>query len=303
MGNKQHFDHEIYFIRQKELKQSKTGQSYLKLELCREGVRLFGHLWKSAKQWHDVLHFASVVEVSGSVNELNGHAFLRIDEIKHANLDFSTANPVISKGDLLWIDALIGSTDLDFQNILNNELTAERKIKLCLFPAGKLWAFRHEGGLLERLKLIVSHLDVIGAKDFNQSIVRTAMLLQAIGFIEGMYHDGIYEYRSNAKLLTIPIVALCEVSDGLNKFIRSKSDRLHLQHLILTMPIHSVREKDHKAKSLEAITFYNIQLLVREHAAVRELKNKEDNINRKWSSYNKQLDRFLYLENNYKTKA
>jgi 3'-5' exoribonuclease len=303
MGNKQHFDHEIYFIRQKELKQAKTGQHYLKLELCRDGFRMFGHLWKAAKQWHDALHFASVVEVTGSRNVLNGHSFLRIDEIKHATVDQARENPVVSKPNLRWLENQISSVGPEFQHILKHELTEQRKIKLCLFPAGKLWAFRHEGGLLERLKRIVSHLDAAGSENLNQSLVRTAMLLQAIGYVEGMYNNGLYEYRTNAKLLTIPVVALCEVGESLNSLIKSKRDRLHLQHLILTMPIHSEREKDHKPKSLEAILFYNIQLLVREYAAVLELKNKEDNINRKWSSYNKQLDRFLYLGNNDKNKA
>jgi hypothetical protein len=62
LKNKEHFENEIYLVRQKELKVTKNGKEYLRLELYRNERRIFAHLWVYVKHWYNALNFASLLD-------------------------------------------------------------------------------------------------------------------------------------------------------------------------------------------------------------------------------------------------
>lgn len=295
-ANKQHFEDEVYLVRQKEIKTTRAGKEYLRLELCQNNRRFFGHLWVRVRQWYQALHFGSVLTVTGDFEEVNQQRIIRIKQMAFLAEDIASAKKVVNEAHVHWFESELAKLPAHFSRCVRFVLKEELFYQFFIFPAGKLWAFNYEGGLVKRLQDVFTQIDTLSAK-LNAPLIKTAAFLQSVGFLKGMHMGDLYEYKSEARLLSIPLLALKEVTGSLHKCIKDDDERIHLEHLITIMPNRSSEEKDLKPMSLEAICFYRIQQLVADVDAISQLVNREENKKRRWTPFNKQLNRYLYTGN------
>jgi hypothetical protein len=179
--------------------------------------------------------------------------------------------------------------------LLKEIYQSENIYKFLLYPAGKLWAFNYEGGLLKKTQQIFHHLESLDRYKMNIPLIKTAVLIQAVGFFYSMHVGEVFEYNSRAKLLKVPIISLLETEETLKKHIHNYDTRIHLEHLVLTLPVRSEEKKDLKAMSMEAVSLYRIQQLVSEIDAINSIKERPENIKRSWTAFNKRLNRYLYI--------
>lgn len=296
MRNKRNLHHGIYYVRQKELKESKHGKKFLRLELCNKNERRFAYFWENCDHHYKKIHFNSILDVDGEFKKLNDKDILELSGIRYLKQEKKILSKYFVKDEQLeWFTEIKKSMPLEYQTLLKQLFSIDRLTQFFLIPSGKLWAFAEEGGLFAKTNELFKLLDQLSEETIKLSLIKLALLLQSIAFIEGSYHQKLFEYKSDAKFLGIPILALSKVSSFIDESQLSESDKEHLKHLILMHPNYSQKQTA-EWKSLEAMLLYKgLDIIILKHA-LKELKNKTENKNRKWSNYNKLLERYIYLE-------
>jgi 23S rRNA maturation-related 3'-5' exoribonuclease YhaM len=287
------FQKDVY-IRQKELKKSKNGKEYLKLELCFDNKRLFSYLWKNSSRLYEEIHFSHAAHIKGELFMKNNREQLNITEIILYSKQSKDAQAIKIDPKLLnWAKEIIESfSKKPYQELSKSFITKQYLLDLIYYPAGKLLVFNEEGGLFKRTSELIRLVDSISYLEFDTELVKLATIGQAYGFINGIYYNNVFEYNDDAKFLGIGKIALSESYEFIKKSALSSANKSHLKHLISLV---YKPDTDFIGLSKEAEILIQLQKLLYSYLAFSSIEKKEENKTRKWSNYNQLFKRHIFF--------
>ena len=287
----------IFLVRQKELKYSTKQKLFLKLELInKDGNRVFGVFWKNPEKVYQEISFGQAVRVKSHIIKATQNKLLEIDQlslVEDLNLQDFISKKSINLESLEWLETLLSNKKNSYQEILNSLFTPLVYYQILTLPAGKLWLFNYPGGLFKRTKTLIDWIEKIHLEEMDLELMKTAVLLQSFAFINGFKRDSVIEYTSEARLISLPILALVSVYNVINSSRLDLIKKDHLKHLILIQPQVSSGNLFIEPQSAEAFLLYDLQILMLNLHGVENLISKDENKNRNWTSYNNLLKRFI----------
>jgi 23S rRNA maturation-related 3'-5' exoribonuclease YhaM len=285
---------QLFRLRQKEKRLSKNDAPFLWLELISQHKRIFGTFWKDVDIWYNKLHFNDVLNITFVLKDFNGREIAEILEINNASIKDlqESSNYIINDTDWQTYLAIKSNLKQEHQILLENVYSANDISQFFIAPAGKLWAFSKENGLMQKTFICCQIIDSLPF-EVNKSLMKTAVFLQAIGYIHGFYKQEVPDYNTEAKLLGIANLALSKVAHIIEEQKISAEEKAHLLHLILALPLDHSQHFEYK--SLEACLLYYVELMTLQADGLSQFINKEENTNRLWSNYNKYLERFIFI--------
>jgi 3'-5' exoribonuclease len=276
-------DH-FLLIRRIELRNTRTGSSYLFTELGDKTASLNANVWDSFAELVDKVNVGDVVKVKGSIEEYQGSLQIRVNSIRLAKPS-ENVSPIdfmpISKRNF---DEMKKEFDAKIQSVTNPFLSKLlKKIfsggayeKFCNAPAGKSWHHAYIHGLLEHTLEIIKICELMCQfhAELNRELLIAGAMLHDIGKIEELSFDTAFEYTDKGKLVGHIVIASNLVRDEIKNIPDFPIElENNLIHLILSHQGKLEHASPVVPKTAEAIALYQADEL---SAKVNAYKNAID---------------------------
>jgi len=276
-------DH-FLLIKKCEIRLTKNGKEFISLELSDKSFSSAANLWEDASGFKSIknsLAVGDVVKISGSMDEYQGNAQIKIESIRLTKQsDDVTPKDFLPKSlrDLNVMKKEFTSrmekiSDNDLKNLMKNIFTEERFIKYTSVPAGKMWHHGYISGLIEHTLEIIRICDLMCDihQQINRDLLVCGAMLHDFGKIEELSFEPVFEYTDKGKLLGHIVIAAMIVNDEINKTLDFPENlKNNLLHLILSHQGKLEYASPVVPKTLEAITLYQADEL---SAKVNAYKN------------------------------
>ena len=276
-------DH-FLLIKKCEIRLTKNGKEFISLELSDKSFSSAANLWEDASGFKSIknsLAVGDVVKITGSMDEYQGNAQIKIESIRLTKQsDDVTPKDFLPKSmrDLNVMKNEFTSrmekiSDNDLKNLMKNIFTEERFIKYTSVPAGKMWHHGYISGLIEHTLEIIRICDLMCDihQQINRDLLVCGAMLHDFGKIEELSFEPVFEYTDKGKLLGHIVIAAMIVNDEINKTLDFPENlKNNLLHLILSHQGKLEYASPVVPKTLEAITLYQADEL---SAKVNAYKN------------------------------
>lgn len=276
-------DH-FFLVKKCEVRLTKTGKEFISLELSDKSFSSAANLWEDASGFKTIknsLAVGDVVKITGSMDEYQGNAQIKIESIRLTKQsDDVTPKDFLPKSmrDLNVMKKEFTSrmekiSDNDLKNLMKNIFTEERFIKYTSVPAGKMWHHGYISGLIEHTLEIIRICDLMCDihPQINRDLLVCGAMLHDFGKIEELSFEPVFEYTDKGKLLGHIVIAAMIVNDEINKTLDFPENlKNNLLHLILSHQGKLEYASPVVPKTLEAITLYQADEL---SAKVNAYKN------------------------------
>lgn len=276
-------DH-FLLIKKCEIRLTKNGKEFISLELSDKSFSSAANLWEDASGFKSIknsLAVGDVVKITGSMDEYQGNAQIKIESIRLTKQsDDVTPKDFLPKSlrDLNVMKKEFTSrmekiSDNDLKNLMKNIFTEERFIKYTSVPAGKMWHHGYISGLIEHTLEIIRICDLMCDihQQINRDLLVCGAMLHDFGKIEELSFEPVFEYTDKGKLLGHIVIAAMIVNDEINKTLDFPENlKNNLLHLILSHQGKLEYASPVVPKTLEAITLYQADEL---SAKVNAYKN------------------------------
>ncbi|MBN1479757.1 HD domain-containing protein [candidate division KSB1 bacterium] len=299
---------EYFILRRKDFRTKKdNNETYLSVELGDASGRIFGSVWGTAVDIEPLLKVGQLVKVKATVIDWHGRPFLSINKIRPVNdgdgVSLEHFIPRSKKAPEKLFDeftALANKVENEplkrlLQHIINDE---HMVASLKRAPAGKLWHHCYLGGLLEH-SINVAHLALSIAEHYpsiNRDLLLTGALVHDIGKIVEYNWDGLVDFSDVGRLhghICIGYALLACLIDTIQDFPASL--RNELLHLVLSHQGKQEHGSPVPPMTREAFVLSYADDIDSKLAAFDRIHESEMEPGKKWSSYVKLLDRFLYF--------
>ncbi len=293
-------------IRKKELKQTKSGEFYLKLELGDKSGRLSGKVWDNAKEYYQELKVGQVIHIDGTIQSYRNNSEIKIHRLRAAKQNESEMRSELvphSERDISALEHLflhhLHSITEKYLSLLLKQIFKNKKSleKFLSSPSGKLWHHNYLYGNLEHLVCLLDLADVVALHypNVRKELLKTAIILRNLANTQIFNTAGFIDYTTLGRLLghaTLSFQRLKREIDAIPGF--PKELKIHLLHLVICQESQVEKTATVLPMTFEAIILNQlIQLDVITNAAQRIIKN--DRIpDSHWTKYNNLLQRFLY---------
>ena len=294
----------LFAVVQVTTKNTKAGQPFLSLEL-RDRTGSIGAVGWDHAAWAERLEAGSVIRLSGSVDEYMGNP-----QIKLSNLDIVQAE--VSPGyfvpegpqdrDTLQgrLEAAIdGITTPHLRTLLEKVFGDQERLREYLAaPAAKLRHQAYVGGLAEHSLNMADHARHCADyyTELDRDLLITACLLHDIGKIEEYRIDTVIDFTDAGRLeghIVLGDRLVRRLTDEIPTF--PDEARMHLSHLILSHQGRLEYASPVTPKSLEAIVLYALDMLDSRVATWRDIRDRHEGQDRRWSDYDRLDERFWFL--------
>ncbi len=166
-------------------------------------------------------------------------------------------------------------------------------------PAAKSIHHAVIGGLIEHSANVVSLCETVPMlyPIIDTELLVTAAILHDIGKVVEYTYDGPFDLSDEGKLIGHVIIGermVAEAIEGIPDFPQSLA--LKLRHMILSHHGKLEWGSPKRPKTLEAIALHLADYLDASIAQFAEVVEESSNVEGKWSSYNRRLERQIYLE-------
>ena len=296
-----------YILRKVEMRSTRSGKPYLSLEVADRSGRCPGKIWEDAEKISPELTEDQVVKIRGQVQEYQGQADLRIDNIRMAtDLDPVEPEKLIKAStqdlDALYqriLDTITGLENPHLRTLLTSIFGDEEiRAKFSRAPGGKLWHHAMFGGLLEHTvsvmelcQWIANHYDNV-----NGEMLVAGALLHDIGKTEELGGRWAIDYTDTGRL----VGHLNEGTIIVDRHIQQQEDfppelRMQILHLILSHHGALHQGSPVVPKTLEAQILYMSDQMDSQINAWQHIIERDKDGQRTWSTFIKPIERFLYL--------
>jgi 3'-5' exoribonuclease len=276
-------DH-FFLVKKCEIRLTKAGKEFISLELGDKSISSAANLWEDASGFKSIknsLAVGDVVKITGSMDEYQGNAQIKIESIRLTKQsDDVTPKDFLPKSlrDLNVMKKEFTSriekiSNSDLKNLIKNIFTEERFFKYTSVPAGKMWHHGYISGLIEHTLEIIRICDLMCDihPQINRDLLVCGAMLHDFGKIEELSFEPVFEYTDKGKLLGHIVIAAMIVNDEINKIPDFPENlKNNLLHLILSHQGKLEYASPVVPKTLEAITLYQADEL---SAKVNAYKN------------------------------
>lgn len=295
-------------IKRIELRNTRTGSSYLSTELGDKTASMNANIWEGFSEIADKAKVGDIVKVVGSVEEFQGALQIRVSSIKLA-----TAKDKVSPADFLPvssrdIEVMKKEFNQKINNIANEYLSkllkqifsGERFEKFCTAPAGKSWHHAYIHGLLEHTLEIIKICELMCEfhPEINKDLLVSGAILHDIGKTEELSYDSAFEYTDQGKLIGHIVIAAALVKDEVKKipdFPKELED--NLLHLVLSHQGKLEHASPVVPKTIEAIALYQADELSAKVNAYKNAINTEIKGDTNWTRFIQLADTDLHKHN------
>ncbi|HPG39777.1 MAG TPA: HD domain-containing protein [bacterium] len=299
---------DFFVLRKAECrKQAEKGELYLSLELGDASGRIFGTLWKQVDEMLKLLKEGDIVKVKGQVIEWKGKLHLSVEKIRLAQVnDRVDSDSLIPAGtcdpqeNLDKIFQKIGTVEDENLRSLLLSVYNDKTIRKALLkaPAGKLWHHCYEGGLLEHTLGVCNFAESIAMQvlKVDRQLLIAGALLHDIGKIREYKTGYFIDYSDEGRLLGHISIGYHIVAGFIE---RNKKFPEELANKVLHLILSHQGELEHGSPVVpmcrESLILYYADELDSKLNAFDRIYDKEKSQHKKWSSYVKLMDRFLYF--------
>lgn len=284
---------QFLYVKKAEIKEAKTGKSYLQLEVFDAFNSLTAFMWDGFDTVQYTIQPGVVAKIEGILDEYNGSPNIKIKRIRPASetdnvnaADFlpkSLKDPLAMKEQFVQrIQALKnGSLRLLMENIFSDDVLE----RFSNSSAGKSWHHAYVHGLLEHTLELIRICDLMCDihKEVNRDLVICGAMMHDFGKIEELDVARFFEYTDKGKLwghIVISAMILNEETKKIPGFPEEIKECLI--HLVLSHQGKLEFASPVMPKTLEAIILYHAdELSAKANAYKNAIKNEKKD--RKWT--------------------
>ncbi len=298
---------EVFLVKAARLAETRAGKPYLLLELADRTGEIGGPVWDNAEQTATICQVGSFVRLRGAAQSYRDKLQLRIEAVRPVDAaevalaDFVAASPHDLGEMARQIQKLVASVENGWVRKLLNRFFQKGEVweRFQSAPAAKGIHHAYVGGLMEHClsmarvaDMLVSHYPGV-----DRSILMAGVMFHDIGKIKELKEEvGLVDYTSAGRLkghLVIGSEMVCEQAACIDGF--PEDILTQIQHLILSHHGRLEFGSPTVPMTPEAFLLSYIDDLDSKMNLIEQLRRKQKEEGRKWSDYQRSLERFLYL--------
>ena len=298
----------FFLVSAKELRNTREGKPYLRLELCDRSGTVEARMWTKFEIVAQEVAREDIVKVEARVELYRDRTQLALIQLRKARPDEIELDDYLphTKEDVekMWAELLahgqsIGDSWLRtlVLSILNNPTVAPRYKKA---PAAKVMHHAYLGGLLEHVVGLCGLAKQVAAhyrRELDVDLLLTAAILHDVGKLDELCYQRAIGYTTDGQLLGHIVLELETVARAIDKIAGFPAE---LKTVVLHLLISHHGEYEFGSPKLpmirEALVFHYLDDLDSKMAAARTALAQESG-DEEWSAYSGALQRkFLKLD-------
>jgi 3'-5' exoribonuclease len=306
----EHIGEEIvsfFAIREKSLRKSRAGKSYLRVTCVDKTGNVMGNIWDKASQLSKKFTVADIVKVQAFIELYENQTQLSISNIRKAKeqeYEIADFSPTTTKDINKLTEQLFNFVD-SIQNQYLNKLLhlffddKEFLKKFASAPAAKSWHHNVIGGLLYHTITVTKICNAVANfyEDLDRDLLVACAVLHDIGKVEEYSLKPFIDFTDEGKLVGHIVIGDKMVVDKIqqiNNFPPMLKNKI--RHLLLSH--HGEREKGAVVlpKTKEAIILHYADNMDAHIMGVQDLIEKAKKQNREWTEYNNLTKREYYTK-------
>jgi 3'-5' exoribonuclease len=296
-----------YLVSAKSLLKDRNSKSYLSFNLNDKTGSINARIWDNVESTEKEFETGEVVFVKGHVQNYQGKLQFVVHQIRKADVEeFDVTDLVRSASKntdelLSELNEMVAkmtnpNLKLLIENVLNEAQVKERLIK---YPAARSIHHAYFGGLLEHIVSIAKTLEFLSTihKQLNYDYLIFGAIFHDIGKLWELEIENGINYSNEGRLLGHMQLA-CELVDRHAAQILGFTDKLRheLKHIILSHHGRLEYGSPKRPKFLEALVVAMVDDLDSKINTVTKIFNDQSVDDVQWSSYDRNFDRYFYLD-------
>jgi 3'-5' exoribonuclease len=300
----------IFLVQSKEIRQKKTGEPYLSLQLVDRTGDLDAKMWDNVAEVMETFERDDFIKVKGLLQVYNNrlqftvHKLRRVEESEVELGDFFPASKRDPAEMLAELRGLIsGMTNAHLRALLEAFLDdPEIAGRYAKAPAAKFIHHAYLGGLLEHVLSLANLCRLVSQhyKDIDCDLLLTGAVLHDIGKIYELSYERSFGYTSDGQLLGHIAIGLRLIEEKL-RCLPDFPPRLRtlVEHLVLSH--HGSLEFGSPKLPLfpEALLLHFLDDLDAKMECMRALVDGDRQVDGCFTSYNSQLERVVLKKLKY----
>ena len=298
----------FFLVSAKELRNTREGKPYLRLELCDRSGTVEARMWTKFEIVAQEVAREDIVKVEARVELYRDRAQLALIQLRKARPDEIELADYLphTKEDVekMWAELLVHGQSIGNSwlrtlvlSILNNQTVAPRYQKA---PAAKVMHHAYLGGLLEHVVGLCGLAKQVAAHyqpELDVDLLLTAAILHDVGKLDELCYERAIGYTNAGQLLGHIVMELETVSRAIDKIVGFPAE---LKTVVLHLLISHHGQYEFGSPKLpmirEALVFHYLDDLDSKMAAARTAL-AQDSGDEEWSAYSGALQRkFLKLD-------
>jgi 3'-5' exoribonuclease len=289
-----------------EVKSTKTGKSYLNLELRDSSAFLPAKMWDGFDNVLASLSPGTIVKVSGKIDEYLGQKQIIIDKLrltepgdKVTSDDFmqkSLRDPEVMISELN--DVISSIKNIHIKKLLDTVLSDNAFEKYIRVPAGKSWHHSYLHGLLEHTLEIIKICELMCEfhKSVNRDLLLAGAILHDFGKTEELSYENNFDYTDKGKLIGHIVIAASFIERTIENIKDFPEDlKNQLIHLILSHQGKLEYASPVEPKTLEAIILYHADELSAKTNAYKNAIEIDEKTGNRWTRFLPLANTSLYI--------
>ena len=296
---------DILVLRKKELKDYEGG-NFLKLELGDKTGRVDAVAWDNPVQLYRQAEEGDFVRVRGSTSTYHNFVQIKVESISKIEpekvdlTDFLRRSEKAPEELLESYQKEAGQLNNPHLKQLLEKILQDQEIvrRLLIAPGGKLWHHNYVGGLLEHtLKIVEICKKACQLYELvNKDLLIAGALLHDLGKISQYEVSSFIDYSDEGRLIGHIVEGDRIVTDKIKEMADFPEElAMRLRHLILSHQGELQMGSPVKPMTLEAILLHHADEMDAQAGAFERIIESESEPGKKWSSYVKLIDRYIYL--------
>lgn len=293
-----------FLVQGKEIRQKKTGEPYLSLQLGDRTGEVDAKMWDNVAEVMNAFEADDFVRVKGLLQIYNNRpqfTIHKLQKVEEDSVDLTDFLPASERdvgqmlAELREVVAAVGNPHLRalLELILADEEILRRYVKA---PAAKFIHHAYLGGLLEHVLSLCRMCRVAAEhyKSVDRDLLLAGAILHDIGKIYELSYDRGFSYTSEGQLLGHIVIGMRLIGEKL----RALPDfppklRALLEHLVLSH--HGALEFGSPKLPLfpEALLLHYLDDLDAKMECMRRLIDNDRQVEGHWTPYNPQLERVV----------
>jgi 3'-5' exoribonuclease len=296
-----------YYITQKSMLMDKNSKPYLSFNLNDKTGAINARVWDNAEELSKEFDSGDVVHIKGHVQSYQNKLQFVIHQLRPAENNEYDMRLLVKSADRSsseYMDELLRMvadiTDDNIKqlvtNVLNDKEVQERLLK---YPAARSIHHAYFGGLIEHMVGISKTLKYLSEihKHLNYDYLIFGAIFHDIGKLWELSIENGINYTTAGRLVG-HIQIGCELVDKFSQKILGFPDKLRyeLKHIILSHHGKYEYGSPKRPKFLEAMVVAMVDELDSKINTATQAMLSEVQDGNEWSSFQKNFDRYLYLD-------
>lgn len=300
----------IFLVQAKEVRQKKSGEPYLSLQLADKSGDVEAKMWDNVAETMDTFDRDDFVIVKGMTQvyqnrlQVTIHRILPADQREIDFADFFPASERDADEMLAELRGVIASIkDSDIRALLESifaDETVAAKYKMA--PAAKAIHHAWLGGLIEHVLSLckLAEFAAVHYKNVDRDLLLAGVILHDIGKIDELNYERGFSYSDDGQLLGHIHIAILLLAEHFRKFpaFPPKKRKL-IEHMILSH--HGELEFGSPKVPLfaEALLLHHLDNLDSKMECMRNAVEKDNYVEGSWTAYSSALDRSVLKKSKY----